>query len=417
MTTITSKTTALSLTRVLLAGGMIVTLAMGIRHGFGLFNLPVTQANGWGRETFALAIALQNLVWGMTQPIFGGLADRFGGYKVIFLGGILYTLGLIGSGLSTTSVGFVMTTGVVLGLALACTTYSVVYGVIGRNCPPEKRVWAMGIAAAMGSFGQFLMIPVEQELLTNFGIQNALLILAIMTSFMIPFSFILREKNYQSAQTGSDQTIIQAIKEAFGQRSFQLLIIGYFVCGFQVVFIGAHLAPYLKDMSAIYPDVGRPEVATIALALVGLFNIFGTYYAGKLGQKLPKHLLLAFIYGSRSLVMAAFILLPLSPMTAYLFAAFMGFLWLSTVPLTNGIVAHIFGVKYLSMLSGFAFFSHQIGGFMGAYLGGYLFDITGSYNIVWIIAISLSVVAALVNLPIKEKELVRTPQGSVTTAS
>ena len=414
MSVVTIKTPDLSLAKVLLVGGLIVSLAMGIRHGFGLFNLPVTQANGWGRETFALAIALQNLVWGMTQPIFGGLADRFGGYKVMVLGGVLYTLGLIGSGLSTSSLAFVMTTGVVLGLALACTTYSVVYGVIGRNCPPEKRVWAMGIAAAMGSFGQFLMIPVEQELLTHFGIQNSLIILAILTSFILPLSLILREKNYQPAQTGSDQTIVQAIKEAFGQRSFQLLIFGYLVCGFQVIFIGAHLAPYLKDMSATYPEVGRPEVATIALALVGLFNIFGTYFAGKLGQKLPKHLLLAFIYGARAIVIAAFILLPLSPITAYLFAAFMGFLWLSTVPLTNGIVAHIFGVKYLSMLSGFAFFSHQIGGFMGAYLGGYLFDVTGSYNIVWIIAIGLSVVAALVNIPIKEKELIRAPQSSAT---
>ena len=410
----TSNANAQSLTKILLAGGMIVSLAIGIRHGFGLFNLPVTQANGWGRETFALAIALQNLVWGMSQPIFGGLADRFGGYKVMALGGVLYTLGLLGSGLSTSSFGFVISTGVVIGLALACTTYSVVYGVIGRNCPPERRVWAMGIAAAMGSFGQFFMIPVEQELLTQFGIQNALYILAIITSFMLPLSLILREKNYQPAQTGSDQTIIHAIKEAFGQRSFQLLVFGFFVCGFQIVFIGAHLAPYLKDMSVTYSDVGRPDVATIALALVGLFNIFGTYYAGKLGQKLPKHLLLVFIYVARAIVIAAFILLPLSPFTVYLFAACMGFLWLSTVPLTNGIVAHIFGVKYLSMLSGFAFFSHQIGSFMGAYLGGYLFDLTGSYNIVWFIAIGLSIVGALANFPIKEKELVRTPQGSAT---
>ena len=270
----------LSLNRVLIAGGLMITLAVGIRHGYGLFNLPITQANGWGRETFALAIALQNLVWGITQPIFGGLADRFGAYKVMFLGGVLYTVGLIGSGLSNSSFSFLMTTGVIIGLALACTTYSVVYGVIGRNCPPEKRVWAMGIAAAMGSFGQFLMIPVEQELLTGFGIQNTLLILAIMTSFMIPFSLILREKNYSPVQTNSDQTIIHAIQEAFGQRSFQLLIAGYFVCGFQIVFIGAHLAPYLKDMSLTYPDVGRPEVATMALALVGLFYIFGTYSAG-----------------------------------------------------------------------------------------------------------------------------------------
>ncbi len=411
-----TNTSSLSLTRVLLAGGFILTLAMGIRHGFGLFNLPVTQANGWARETFALAIALQNLVWGLTQPIFGGLADRFGGYKILLLGAVLYTLGLLGSGLSNSSVSFVITTGVVLGLALACTTYSVVYGIIGRNCSASERVWAMGIAAAMGSFGQFLMIPVEQELITNFGIQNALFILAMLTCSMLPFAWVLREKNFSPVDTGSQQTMSHAINEAFSQRSFQLLIAGYFVCGFQVVFIGAHLAPYLKDMSAIYPDVGRPEVATIALALVGLFNIFGTYYAGKLGQRLPKHMLLAGIYGSRAVVISAFILLPLSPLTAYLFAAFMGFLWLSTVPLTNGIVAHIFGVKYLSMLSGFAFLSHQVGGFMGAYLGGYLFDLTGSYQLVWVIAIALSVIAALANLPIKEKELMRQTTPSTSPA-
>ncbi|MFM8153609.1 MAG: MFS transporter, partial [Polynucleobacter victoriensis] len=273
--------------------------------------------------------------------------------------------------------------------------------------PPEKRVWAMGIAAAMGSFGQFLMIPLEQELLGNFGPQNALVILAILVTMMLPLGLILREKNHAPVVSGHQQTITEAISEAFKQRSFQLLILGYFVCGFQVVFIGVHLAPYLKDMSATYPDVGHPQVATLALALVGLFNVLGTYYAGVLGQKVPKHYILAFIYGSRSIVIGAFLLLPLSPLTTYLFAALMGILWLSTVPLTNGIVAQIFGVKYLSMLSGFAFFSHQIGSFMGAYLGGVLFDKTGSYNIVWIIAIALGILAALVNLPIKEDAIDR----------
>jgi MFS family permease len=399
-------------TKVLIASGFIVTLAMGIRHGFGLFNLPVTQANNWGRETFSLAIALQNLMWGVTQPIFGGLADRFGGYRVMLLGGVLYTLGLVGAGLATTSLGFIMTTGAVLGMALACTTYSVVYGVIGRHCPPDKRLWAMGIAAAMGSFGQFFMIPLEQELITHFDIQNTLFILAMMTSLMLPFSLILHERNHSPAQMGNNQTITQAIKEAFRQRSFQLLLAGYFVCGFQVVFIGTHLAPYLKDMSNIYPAVGHPEVATIALALVGLFNIFGTYHASKIDTTFPKHLSLAIIYISRSIVITGFLAFPLSPMTTYIFAALIGFLWLSTVPLTNGIIAQIFGVKYMSMLSGFAFLSHQIGSFLGAYLGGYIFDVTRSYNIVWVISIVLGIIAALANLPIKEKELMRQPSSN-----
>lgn len=397
----------LNLSRVLIAGGLLVTLSMGTRHGFGLFNLPITQLNGWGRETFALAIALQNLTWGATQPLFGGLSDKYGAYKVMLLGGVLYSLGLYGASYATTGTSFILSMGVIVGLALACSTYSVVYGVIGRNCPPEKRVWAMGIAAAMGSFGQFLMIPLEQELLGNFGSQQALVILALLASFMLPLAWTLREKNHSVAHTGSDQTVLQAITEAFKQRSFQLLILGYFVCGFQVIFIGVHLAPYLKDMSTTYPDVGNPQVATMALALVGLFNVLGTYYAGVLGQKIPKRYLLAFIYGSRSIVIAIFLWLPLTPMSTYIFASAMGVLWLSTVPLTNGIVAQIFGVKYLSMLSGFAFFSHQIGSFMGAYLGGYLFDQTGSYNVVWMIAIALGILAALVNLPIKEVAIAR----------
>lgn len=397
----------LNLTRVLIAGGLLVTLSMGIRHGFGLFNLPITQTNGWGRETFAFAIALQNLIWGATQPLFGGLADRFSAYRVMLLGGVLYSLGLIGMAMANSSVTFTIAAGLVLGLAQACTTYSVVYGIIGRNCPPEKRTWAMGIAAAMGSFGQFLMIPTEQTLLGELGAQDALLILGLMATLILPLARILKEDPKQRVDHASDQTVMQAIQEAFAQKSYRLLLLGYFVCGFQVVFIAVHLAPYLKDMSAQVPELGHPQVATIALALIGLFNVFGTYYAGVLGQRLPKRYLLSAIYTLRAVFIFAYITLPVSPMSTYLFAAVMGLLWLSTVPLTNAIVAQIFGVKYLSMLSGFAFFSHQIGSFTGAYLGGYLFDKTGSYHIVWVIAIGLGLFAGLVNLPIQESAVVR----------
>lgn len=401
----------LSLTWILVLGGLMVTLSMGIRHGFGLFNLPITTANGWGRETFALAMALQNLLWGASQPFAGALSDRFGSYRVMFVGGLLYIAGLALMAISTSSITFVIATGLFLGLAQAGTTYSVVYGVIGRNSTPEKRVWAMGVAAAAGSFGQFLMIPLEQGLISNFGAKDALLILALLSSLLIPLAWGLREKNFSPATSSSNQTIGEALKEAFGNPSFRLLTLGYFVCGFQVVFIGVHLAPYLKDMSINYPSVGNPQVATIALALIGLFNVFGTYYAGVFGQRFPKRYLLSAIYSSRSIVIIGFLLLPLSPVTTYLFAALMGILWLSTVPLTNGIVAQIFGVKYLSMLSGIVFFSHQIGSFVGAYLGGYLFDKTGSYQIVWMIAIALGVFAGLVNLPIKEKAILR-PQAA-----
>jgi MFS family permease len=385
----------------------MVTLSMGIRHGFGLFNLPITQANGWGRETFAFTIALQNLIWGVFQPVTGALADRFGGFKIMLIGGVLYALGLAGMALSTSAFNFTIAGGLLIGLAQTATTYSVVYGILGRNVAPEKRVWAMGIAAAAGSFGQFLMIPAEQSLLTAFGVQDALLLLALMASLMIPTAFMLREKDFVDPHQLGDQSIKAAVKEAIGNPSFRLLTLGYFVCGFQVVFIAVHLTPYLKDLSATYPSVGSPVVATTALALIGLFNIFGTFSAGIFGQRFPKRYLLSGIYLSRSLIIIAFLLLPLSPLTTYIFAALMGFLWLSTVPLTNAIVAQIFGVKHFTMLSGLVFFSHQLGSFCGAYFGGYLFDRTGSYLIVWEIAIALGVFACLVNLPVKEQAVQR----------
>jgi len=399
---------ALSMKQVLIFGGLMVTLSMGIRHGFGLFNLPITSANGWGRETFALTIALQNLVWGVFQPITGALADRFGAFKILIVGGILYALGLAGMAVSTDIMNFTIAGGFLIGLAQTATTYSVVYGILGRNVPADKRVWAMGITAAAGSFGQFLMIPAEQGLLSAFGAEDALLLLALMASLMIPTAFMLREKNFVQNGNLGDQTIKQALKEAIGNPSFRLLTLGYFVCGFQVVFIAVHLAPYLKDLSSIYPEVGAPVVATTALALIGLFNIFGTFGAGILGQRFPKRYILSGIYLSRSIAIIGFLLLPLSPMTTYIFAAIMGVLWLSTIPLTNGIVAQIFGVKYLTMLSGLVFFSHQLGSFCGAFLGGYLFDRTGSYLIVWEIAIALGAFAFLVNLPVKEHAIVRT---------
>ncbi len=408
-----TQSNRLSLAQVLIFGGLMVTLSMGIRHGFGLFNLPITMANGWGRETFALTIALQNLIWGAFQPITGALADRYGALKIMVMGGILYALGLAGMALSTDVLNFTVAGGLFIGLAQTATTYSVVYGVLGRNVSAQKRVWAMGITAAAGSFGQFLMIPTEQGLISSFGAQNALMLLALMASMMIPVAFMLREKEFTHVHHAEDQTIAEALKEALKNSSFQLLAFGYFVCGFQVVFIAVHLAPYLKDLSSIYPSVGAPSVATSALALIGLFNIFGTYGAGMLGQRIPKRYLLAGIYLSRSIVIIAFISLPLSPMTTYVFASLMGFLWLATIPLTNGIVAQIFGVKHLSMLSGLVFFSHQMGSFCGAYFGGYLFDKTGSYTIVWQISIALGVIGFLVNLPIKERAVTRMHKTAV----
>jgi MFS family permease len=404
---ISNSSQKLSLQTLLIFGGLMVTFSMGIRHGFGLFNLPITMSNGWGRETFALTIALQNLIWGAVQPITGALADRYGALKIMVAGGALYALGLAGMAISTDALSFSLTGGLLIGLAQTATTYSVIYGILGRNISADKRVWAMGITAAAGSFGQFLMIPVEQGLLSQWGASDALLMLALMASLMIPIAFILREPPITNTHHSSDQTIKQALKEAMGNSSFRLLTLGYFVCGFQVVFIAVHLAPYLKDLSKLYPEVGAPAVATTALALIGLFNIFGTYSAGIVGQRFPKHYLLSGIYILRSIAIMGFIWLPLSPTTTYLFAAIMGFLWLSTIPLTNAIVAQIFGVKYLTMLSGLVFFSHQLGSFCGAYFGGYLYDRTGSYFIVWEIAIALGIFASLINLPVKERAIHR----------
>jgi predicted MFS family arabinose efflux permease len=322
-------------------------------------------------------------------------------------GGILYALGLVGMGLSTDALNFTLAGGLLIGLAQTATTYSVVYGILGRNVAAEKRVWAMGIAAAAGSFGQFLLIPVEQGLITHFGATDALLLLGLMATFMLPIAFKLREPAGSGHLQLGNQTIAESLSEAIHNRSFQLLTLGYFVCGFQVVFISVHLAPYLSDLSKTVPSVGSPAIASTALALIGLFNVFGTFYAGVLGQRFPKRYLLSAIYACRAVAIALFVFMPITPLSTYVFAAVMGFLWLSTVPLTNAIVAQIFGVKYLSMLSGLVFFSHQLGSFCGAYLGGLLYDRSGTYDLVWMIAIVLGIFAALINLPIQERALGR----------
>lgn len=403
-----ASTPTLSLPQLLLCGAAIVTLSMGIRHGFGLWLQPITQAKDWSRETFAFAIAVQNLAWGISGIFVGMAADRLGAFKVIFVGAVLYALGLVGMAQATTPLLFTLSTGVLIGVAQACSTYAVVYGVIGRNVSAEKRSWAMGITAAAGSFGQFLMVPVEGQLISTLGWQQALTLLGLAALLMAPLAWGLREPGFGgSMQLKREQTIVQAAREAFKYPSFQLLMAGYFVCGFQVVFIGVHMPSYLKDKGL------EPQVASYALALIGLFNIFGTYAAGVLGQRLPKRNILAFIYLARALAISIFLLVPLSAASVYVFASVMGLLWLSTVPVTNATVAQIFGVAHLSMLSGFVFFSHQIGSFLGVWLGGFLYDRTGSYDVVWYIAIALGVLAALVNLPVKEVAIQRAvPAGA-----
>jgi MFS family permease len=392
----------LPISQVLICGALIVTLSMGTRHAFGLWLQPITQAQDWTRETFALALAIQNLTWGLAGIFAGMVADKFGAFKVIIAGGLLYALGLVGMAHSDTPLVFSLTAGVMLGVAQAGTTYAVIYGVIGRNISLERRSWAMGVAAAAGSFGQFLMVPTAGFLINSLGWQNALSSLGLLALLIIPFAWGLRETGFtNTTSVKRDQSIVQALVEAFRYPSFQMLMAGYFVCGFQVVFIGVHMPSYLKDHGL------SPQVASYALALIGLFNVFGTYAAGSLGQKMQKKNILAFIYFARAVVISIFLIAPLTPMSVYLFSAVMGLLWLSTIPPTNAAIAQIFGVAHLSMLGGFVFFSHQIGAFLGVWLGGYLFDKTGSYDVVWYISIALGVFAAIVNLPVKEAAIVR----------
>ena len=400
-----TSTTAprLSMMQVLLCGAAVVTLSMGIRHGFGLWLAPITMERGWTRETFAFAMAIQNLAWGLAGPVAGALADRFGAFKVLVGGGVLYALGLVTMALATSGLAFTGSAGLLLGLAQSGTTYAVVYGVIARQVDPAKRSWAMGITAAAGSFGQFLMVPVETWLIGNTGWQTALLILGALSLAILPLAFGLREPAHDPHAAGSapPQSLGEALREAFAYPPFLLLTAGYFVCGFQVVFIGVHMPSYLKD------EGFGPEVATAALMLIGLFNVFGTYAAGVLGQRLAKRHILGAIYGLRALVIAVFVLAPVSPWSVYLFSATMGLLWLSTVPPTNAIVAQIFGVRYMSMLGGIVFLSHQLGSFLGVWLGGRLYDATGSYQVVWWISVALGIFAMLVNLPVRESAIQR----------
>ena len=390
----------------LLAGSLIIAISLGVRHSFGLFLQPVSLDAGWGREVFALAIAVQNLVWGAAQPFTGMLSDRFGAGRVILAGAVLYAAGLALMAVPQDPTLFVLSTGVLIGLGLSGTTFPIVFGAISRAVPAEKRSLAMGIAMSIGSFGQFAILPVALGLIDGMGWVAAILVFSAISSLILPLSLPLMERRGTASGgpgVGSaapdTRTPGQAIAEAFGSRDFWLLSTGFFVCGFHVVFIATHLPAFLADEGL------QPGVASIVLALIGLANIAGTYYAGLWGGYRSKPMLLSWIYLGRGIAIAAFVLLPLTPWTAYAFGVLMGLLWLSTVPLTNGVVATIFGVKNLAMLGGVVFFAHQVGSFLGGWLGGYLYDQVGSYDMVWWIAILLSLLAAAINLPIREKPI------------
>jgi MFS family permease len=390
---------------VLIASGIILSLVMGVRHGFGFWLQPISQAHQWTRETYSLAMAVQNLLWGVFGPLAGVAADRLGAARVVAVGALLYAGGLLWMALINQPGTFVIGSGILIGAAMACTAFGALSGIVGRTASVAQRSWAFGILGAAGSFGQFAMVPVEQQLIAITDWHQALWVLAAtIVLVVLPLSLMLREPTVAHSAHAPPQSVTEAIREAFGHHPFMLLVAGYFVCGFQVVFIGVHLPAYLRDRG-----ITDPQVAVTALALIGLFNIFGSYYAGKLGGRLPKRYLLSTIYLARAILITMFLVAPLSPLTVYLFSASMGLLWLSTVPLTNGMVAGIFGVRYLSMLSGFVFLSHQIGSFLGVWLGGYLYTAEGSYQTVWLITIALGLFASLVNLPINESPITREP--------
>ena len=387
-------------TVVLVCGGIILTLAMGTRQGFGLFLQPMTLDHGWSRETFAFALALQNLIWGASQPFFGMIADRKGAGRVLAVGAALYAAGLVLMAMANTGLQFSLATGLFVGLAQGCTTFSIVFGVVSRIFPPERRSMALGLCSAAGSFGQFAMLPYTGTLIATFGWFDTLLILSVSAALIAPLASALVEKR-EGAGGAHAQSVGEAVREAFGHGSFLLLTAGYFVCGFQLAFITVHFPAYLVDRGL------SANIGMMALALVGLFNIFGSFASGALGAKYTKKYLLSSIYFARSIVIALFVFSPVSEGSVYLFSAAIGLLWLSTVPLTNGVIGGIFGVAYMSTLSGFVFLSHQIGSFTGVWLGGYLFDHTGSYRVVWLISIALGIFAALVNLPIQERPIAR----------
>ncbi|MEW9149620.1 MFS transporter [Acinetobacter indicus] len=389
----------------LMGSAIILALSLGVRHAFGLYLVPMSHEFGWGHNVFSLAIAMQNLIWGAVQPITGAFADKYGSKIVVAVGGTLYALGLLLMAVSSTGWLLNLSAGLILGLALSATSFPILLSAVGRAAHPSKRSLAMGIASAAGSFGQFIMLPTTLLLLQNLGWKGALVVSAILMTLLIPLAWTLKAPMYTdpNAATTKPQpalTFKQILVIAKNHKPFWFLSLGFFVCGFQVVFIGIHLPGYLIDHGF------NATTGTIFLALVGLFNIVGTYTAGWLGGQYSKPHLLMWLYGLRGLAIIAFLLLPLSTWTIYGFGVIMGLLWLSTVPLTNGIVANMFGVKYLTMLSGIVFFTHQVGSFLGGWLGGLNHDLTGNYNAIWMFSIALSAFGVWVHFFVNEQAVV-----------
>lgn len=386
---------------VIACAAFIVTLSMGVRQSFGLFLPQMGTALSIGRADFGLALAIQNLVWGLAQPWIGALADRHGAGRVTLVGAALYAAGLVGASHAAGAFGVHLTLGLLVGFAMSGVTFIVMLGAVGRVVAPEKRGMAFGLVTAGGSLGQFLVVPGAQFLLGAWGWQVALNVLAGLVALAAVLALGVAGRPAVQAETGPVQNAGEALREAAGERSFWLLTAGFFVCGFHIAFIATHFPAYLVDQGV------APGVGASALALIGLFNIFGSWFFGMAADRWRKHYALSALYGARGLVFALFLALPLTPLTALVFAAAIGFLWLGTVPLTNGLVSQIFGVRHLSMLGGIVFLSHQVGSFFGAWMAGWLFDRMGSYDATWALSVALALFAAMVHLPIRDAPLVR----------
>jgi MFS family permease len=386
---------------VIIAGCIIATVGFGLRSVFGLFLEPMTGAHGWSRETFALALAIQNLLWGAGVPIAGALADRFGPPRVLAVGAIVYGLGVWGMAEAESGLALHLFAGVITGLGVAFTAFSIAMAAMARVVSPARRSLALGLGTAAGSFGQVLFSPIAQAWISSYGWHDALLLLALTSVLIIPVAFLLPGGTAARGEPLSDQTIGQALREAAAHRGFVLLTIGFFVCGFHVAFITVHFPAYVRDLGL------SAETGAYAIALIGLFNIVGSFLSGAYGQGRSKKSGLSAIYFLRAIAIACLLFAPKTDLTIYVFAAVMGVLWLSTVPLTTGIVAQVFGIRYMATLFGVVFFSHQLGSFIGVWLGGYLYDRIGTYDPVWWAGIALGLAAAVIHLPINENPLAR----------
>ncbi len=383
---------------VFLMGCLLLFLSFGTRASFGLYLQPVSADFGWGREVFALSIAIQNLIVGAAQPFASAVADRYGTGRMVAAGGVLYAAGLYLMANASTPMDAYLSMGVLIGLGLSGTSFAIVFSSIARVVPEDKRSLALGAGTSIGSIGQFTMVPLGQSFLSAYGWSTVLTMFCFVILLTVPIGAVLRGKPQEH---GSKQSLREALREARGHRGYRLLVCGFFVCGFHVAYIGTHLPSYIVDR-------GLPaELGAWTLGLVGLFNVFGALCAGFLGGKLSKRYLLSSLYFARAVLFTVFVLTPLTETTVLLFGATMGLLWLSTVPLTSALVAQIFGPRYMATLFGIVFFSHQIGSFLGAWLGGYLFDATGSYDVVWWISVALGIASAIIHLPIDEKPVPR----------